>query len=106
MGHGTLPGGGGSQGPVRPITPVESVVSVDTNQTVLAAANPDRRNLIIQNQGATGLRVYTTTAGAAGTYLAQYQQWAGFQPGVGCYKGAVYGIRASGTADAWVTEET
>ena len=89
-------------------TATGSVVSVDTNETTLLAANANRLGGTIQNHDATVLAVYFTTGQSfaqAPFKLAQYQSIDLGQPGC-IYTGVVYGKRASTTGDAGVVEES
>lgn len=114
MGHGQVPGGGAA-GQVRPLTITEGVVNVTAAQTVVAAANANRRGLIVQNNGANVVQIYVTSGlafGAGGIRLTPGSAtvagdiWEAAQE-YGIAAGAVYGICDTGnTATVSVTEET
>lgn len=115
MGAGQVPGGTSGAGQVRPLTVVETSVSVDANETTLKAANASRRNLVVQNCGPDIVQVYLTTGktfGVAGIQLAPGSAtvvggiWEAAQE-YGVYQGIVYArCDAGNTATVNVTEET
>jgi hypothetical protein len=88
---------------------VESAVEVDENETLVAAANASRKDLIIQNIGASAVNVYLTQGNGyldGGTLLQPGDIWHASQV-VGFWPGAVYAITAGGGgALLLVTEET
>jgi hypothetical protein len=89
------------------VTAVETNAVVALVQVQLLAANPDRKNAVIQNIGSTVLQVHLTAGtafNAGGTQWAQYGIWTAAQP-TGVYKGAIYGIRGSGSGTVLITEE-
>lgn len=116
MGRGQVPSGGvpgGSQ--QRPLAVVEGVVLVDDTETVLAVANPARRDVIIQNNGPAIVQIYLTTGlGFAlggiqltpGSSTVAGDVWSAAQPS-GIVTGAIYARCNTGqTTNVSVTKES
>ena len=87
-----------------------TAVSVSTNAATLAAANLARRGMLITNVGSTSLFV-GLAATTPTTTLFSVEILSGITYEVpnstgGPYRGIVQGIRASGTANAVITEMT
>lgn len=108
MGHGQVPGGGGTAAQARPLAiTTDDVVSVGAVEVEILPENGSRRNAIIQNQGAAVLQLHFTAGQAFGSgpiVLVQYASWEAAQF-TGVYQGAIYGIRASATQNVGRVEE-
>lgn len=93
---------------VTPLTiTTDTVVSVTPSGVTILAANPNRKNAIVQNLNAAVLQVYFTNAqafGAGGIQLQQYQTWEAAQA-TGVYQGIVYGRYSAATANVGRIEE-
>lgn len=78
------------------------VVSVSDAETTIAAADPLRKNLVVQNHGTTTLQIHFVTGqayGAGPIQLGAGETWNAAQAGVGVYRGIVYGIRDAGNTE-------
>lgn len=89
---------------------VETAVTVGDAEVLVLSANPNRKNAIVQNVGASDVQVHLTAGlvfGGGGTQWSPKGIWTAMQPGAGVWKGAIYAIRADGAdeADVSVTEE-
>lgn len=114
MGAGQVPGGTSGAGQVRPLAITEATVAVGTTQTLLAAANPSRRNLVVQNNGPNVVQIYVTSGLAFGAGGVQLNPGSGTVAGdvweaaqeYGVAQGEVYAICDTGnSATVSVTEE-
>lgn len=115
MGAGQVPGGTSGAGQVRPLALVEDEIAVTDAETLVAAANPLRRNLVIQNNGPDIVQIYVTTGLGFGNGGLKLNPGSGTAAGgvweaaqlYGVETGAVYAIcDTGGTASVSVTEET
>ncbi len=109
MGHGQIPGGT-TPAQVRFLTVTEGVVAASQAQAVAAAANPTRRDVVIQNNGPDPVQIHLTTGlayGAGGTILQLGGMWFASQFNGVVGPGAIYAICATGnTASISVTLES
>jgi hypothetical protein len=114
MGAGQIPSGS-TPGQIRPLLLTEDVVAVADTETVIAARDTSRRNLVIQNNGPDIVQIYGTTGlafGAGGIQLSPGSTttvggvWQAAQE-TGVYQGPIYAICDTGnTASVSVTVET
>ena len=87
-------------------TPAHTQPSISTSSAAVAAANANRRYLLIQNIGAATvfLRFGAAAVADQGVSLAPGAAYEMSAPGGNLYRGAINGITVSGTSTVLVTE--